>query len=448
MNVEEIESLMHEIDDESDIEKKVSGLATLADHFWNQKNIRSVMHYATILNDLGLELDHHWAIAKSWNLFGNLHYYRNNFDQALECHLKALEEFKSLKDSYQLAKSLNDLGNLYSAMNRPSDALNYYFKSLEISRIEGLTKLEAYTLSNIALTYGEMNEPQKSLRFYQESYAILEKMNDVLGLAANLHNQGELYYLQNDLKHAEENTNQAIAMFSEISNPGGLCRSYLNLGRIYGRQECWDKAFSNLNRSLEMARELKLSEIILKSHQYLAMAHRMRGDYQGAYKHYRAHMEVKQGIFNQKTNRKVSEIQVQYEARIAEKERELLRIRQEELENVMQQLKEAREQLTEKQAELIRIEKKNASMKFAVETKDLIHKPVKALSEGIGQLQESLREKGNGNHQPLLERMNIAVDRIHRILDRITRIDPEQPVRYSESTLMFDIHRVSPDKES
>jgi len=222
--------------------------------------------------------------GRIFNKIGDVYYDQENYDNALKYFLLAKNVYDSLNNERGLAISYNNIGEIYRFTKRYDTALQYYHKSVELNLKNSNHLILAYNYNNIGLVYIEMNDSLQGFRYLMKSKSLIEKYGDNEKKASINISIGYYYYSFNDFKNAIK-----YYRFASKVNIAGSEREV-----IVKRD-----AFEGLHKS------------------YSAI-----GDYQKAYKYYKKYIELNNLIFNNKTSRRL--IEIQYKNKIKKQQSEIM----------------------------------------------------------------------------------------------------------------------------
>jgi len=149
-------------------------------------------------------------------------------------------------------------------------------------------------------------------------------------------------------------------------------------------------------------------------------------------------------MFNEQTSRKITLLETQYRVELHEKEAEIQRLKNDELEKTITELETATHKLEEMQRRIVRMEQENLAMALAMSAVDSIRAPYNDLRRCCTELGGMLAPDAVEAYQRI-ERIEQSLDRISNILTRIKHVDVSLKKLYSDNTQMFDIHGCDDD---
>jgi len=110
----------------------------------------------------------------------------------------------------------------------------------------------ATALINIGAIYKNQGDNQMGLKYYFKSLKIREEIGWKKGVAVSLMNIGILYLKKQDLKKAEEYATKAMDLSTELGYPELIKSSAFVLNTIYRKQDLWEKALQMYELHIQM----------------------------------------------------------------------------------------------------------------------------------------------------------------------------------------------------
>ncbi|WP_080058353.1 sensor histidine kinase [Spirosoma aerolatum] len=307
---------------------------------------------------------------------------KGNYDSCRYYLLKAIAIYKQLNDTWNLSGTTNNLGvaeqNIRS--NYPA-ATRYYFEGLTYAEATDDPYLISLCLDNISEIYRIQKNFPKALQFGQRALALRQRqrnpdINARRELAASLTSMAALYTQMKNWPQARQYGFRALAMHQQVDNTDGLAKTYGNLSVAmeqdyrqkiaYARKakQLWDDmnphhldAVRNLANLGIAYLDLVRSDTLQKSpvqptsrsarlrlaEQYLTEAIRlsadkgevgdqahfrgnlaelqaMTGNYEGAYKNFRAYQAVQDSLYSQEAKNKIAGLEGKREVELRDKQ--------------------------------------------------------------------------------------------------------------------------------
>ncbi|MBC8043038.1 MAG: tetratricopeptide repeat-containing sensor histidine kinase [Rhizobacter sp.] len=312
--------------------------------------------------------DDHRGVATALGSIGGIYERLGNYEQSLAYLLKGLPLCRESDDKRGEARMLNMIGRVHTNLGDAQEAFDYYLKSLQLREDINDRQGEAISLSCIADVCRVLGDPEQSLSYYLRSLMIREDIGDVRGEAESLAGVATVYQSTGDFQQAAEYYRSSLKKYESIGDKEGEAKSLIGLGGLITQQVIAEKSldqtmselFTNkaepekaleyLTRALATAEEIKTKPQSYKAHKALAEYFKVMGDTAAALTHYEKFNEIKEEVFSDEANSKLTSLQTGFaiekserEAELQRKEAELYRLRSVELAEANTQLRDANE---------------------------------------------------------------------------------------------------------
>jgi len=223
-----------------------------------------------------------------------------------------------------MSTSFTNIGNIHADNKNNDKALEYYFMSLEIDEKLNDKNRIAQDYFNIAICYDEKGEDEKAFDFFNKSLKIYEVEEDKAGVAAVLGSFGTYYTKKGDYNKAIENYFKALALKEEIGDKHGIALAYHDIGNLYIKQKRFPEAKKKLLLSLDISKEIESKPFILKAYRSLSTCDSIQGNFKSAYEFHHLYSVIKDSIYNQESNKAMTEMSTKYETEKKEQQIKLL----------------------------------------------------------------------------------------------------------------------------
>jgi signal transduction histidine kinase len=385
--------------------------------------------------EIAEELKDNERLAVLYNNIGVVHLDMVNYEEALDHYLRSLRIMEEIEDKKGISSLLNNVGTIYEELKNYDKALDCHLRSLEIREEMEDEKGASTSLNNIGVVYGRLGDFDKTIEYFSRSLKIKEELGDKRGIALTSGNLGNAYSQKKRYEEALEWHLNALKITEEIGDRGGIVTSLHNIGRLYLETKEYDKTVQHLERGLKIAREIGDRRSIEQIYDIFADLYSEKGDYKQALDYYQRHVEIRDEIFSEESSKQIAEMQIKYETEKKEKEAEIYRLKNVELAEALEKLKDAQQQLIlkEKMATLgnlvagIAHEINNpvGAMKGAA---DVSHRCVDRIVDLVGTSKTVEELQANSKYQAMIKMLDdntklatTACDRISRVISSLTR---------------------------
>lgn len=253
--------------------------------------------------------------SNAFYLEGNIYRQKGNYVQAVNSYESGLE-IAVKNDLYKLeAGILNSLGGLYVETESFEKGLKYINQSLDIykSRFPDLKSDICLILTNIGNIHIFLEDYEQALYYLNEADLLNSKVGNEyygsliysgIGLCELKLNNTEkaIFYLQTGLESSRKSGDKQ----SEIA-------VLANLGNAYVTQENYVLADSLLSEALSQARFLNDKYLIKEVLSVLISLSEKKQDFTRAYNYQKEYVEIKDTLFQQDLNNKLTSAELNYE---------------------------------------------------------------------------------------------------------------------------------------
>lgn len=215
------------------------------------------------------------------NAYGSLGYSlrTRDLDKALLYMRKAIHLLEKNKDSVGLNPTYDNYGILQENVGNVDSAIYYYNLALNLKRNQNDSIGIPFALGHLAGAHAVKKEFEKSKAFLDEAYHIRTKRNDVYGIAETSVQYADLYFSQGKYSEA--------APWYKKSYEQAIANNYVHLSQYASSllSECLEKT----NQPNEAIKYLKISH------------------------------DLKDSLLNEKSNKAMAQLEIQYETEKKEK---------------------------------------------------------------------------------------------------------------------------------
>ncbi|MBK7667302.1 MAG: tetratricopeptide repeat protein [Sphingobacteriaceae bacterium] len=290
---------------------KKSGNTTLALNFY----LRSLKMWEQTQNKTNTAISSH-------NL-GQIFSEHGDVKKALFYYFKSLKLREEIGDKKALASSFNNIGHLLGTQQNYRKALYYLIKSLKYSQEINDKKETATTLNNIGSLYQNMGNQSLAFSYYNKSIQIREQINDKNGIASSSNNIGYVHLSKGDIQSALYYFQKSLAIHRAIGTTEGLAISFNSIGRLHYENACklnglvqkkeLNLAYVYLDSSLYLSKKIGFPERIRNAERIISKVDSARGNYLGAYEHYKQYTIFRDSVSSERSRKTSIETQLNFE---------------------------------------------------------------------------------------------------------------------------------------
>ena len=291
--------------------------------------------------------------------------YLGNFEKALDSLYKSLSVFRETKNRLFQSYPINIIGSIYFENGDYTQALEYYQEGL-IIRQESQDKLgEAGSLDNIGFTYFKLSDYPQAIDFCTCSLALSESTGDKRSQANAMQHLAEIYKQTGDAAQATKFSHDSLQIRKQIGDKRGETEILLFLASLHKEQpESSNQIFEWLSHALNIAEEIKALDFLSKTRFALYEYYKLEGKFKEAIEQLEKHIELEKELHKNAINQKMLNLEISHKAEEAKKETDAVRIKNKELNQLNEEIREQKEKLEitiadlkSTQAQLIQSEK-------------------------------------------------------------------------------------------
>lgn len=285
--------------------------------------------------------------------------------KALEYTKHALDIADSINYDKGIAYAFNNLGVIQNRIGNLDKALEYFYHSQRIHRAIDNQDGLAATLNNIGTVYSSKKDYGRALEYFLDAYRIIENLQDTTRLIGSLNNIGNIYLTKNEDRLAMDYYKGSLSLYDSLKNKYHVFDPHINIGNVYFRNDQFDSALYYYRKSLsiqkanddmageaqvlhhigvtygqlgqhnlsiayqldalEIAQSTTSKPLLMDLYKSLSDAYFNQKDWLLAKDYLLLHGMVKDSIYNEESNRKISELGRTFEMEQQEQQIKLLK---------------------------------------------------------------------------------------------------------------------------
>ncbi|MFC0775972.1 adenylate/guanylate cyclase domain-containing protein [Terrimonas alba] len=264
------------------------------------------------------------------NLLGNIgviYYYQGDMVKALDYYLRSLKIAERTGNKLRIMPMLNNVGAIYGLKPDTYDkALQYYLQALPICEELG----DKDALGGICVNVGDIyadsafkqNDDEKALEYFNKA---LKAYGPNADGSPNAYNAiGKLYLKQGKYEKALNNHSQALAISEKLNDKLKIVQSLIGLAKVYSQQNDYKTAISYFKKAEPLAVEIQSTNIQLELYGYMSKTYADAKDFGKAYAYHSLYGNVKDTVYNNETDKKLTTIQFDFDLEKKQNEINLL----------------------------------------------------------------------------------------------------------------------------
>ncbi len=285
------------------------------------------------------------GIMKALNALGVSYFDLGRYDRAMDYYTQSLDEARRLKDKLRESVTISNIGLVCLNLNELKEALDYFIRAYETAPEEGQDELLSNILLNIGITFLKMENCDLARDFTERAMDIASRTSNHLILGQCYLVLGQTDQEQGIYEGAEEKYRKALAVDEALGVKKQKVEVLLQLGTIHAHRKHYELARQCYEEALDGACEVDAKIFMNQAYERLSEAYEGLGDYRRALDYYRRFSRYEREVTREDTNRKIKNITIQYEIEKSRQETEIYRLRNIELKEKAEELREANHQI-------------------------------------------------------------------------------------------------------
>ncbi|NOX47728.1 MAG: tetratricopeptide repeat protein [Chlorobi bacterium] len=230
------------------------------------------------------------------------------YDEALDYYFKSLDLLQSIGNAKSIAKAQISIGNIYGELGRYDDAKKYLKNALATARMEHDSGMMTRTSMALGIIFHRNMEFDSAFKYYDKSEQIAVILQNEKDLSILFSNIGLYYSNLKDHNKALSYYNKSLKLKEGIQDKYGKANVMTNIGADYVSLGKYSKALNYLEESMKISNEI--DAIDLKKNNYLNLSelYEKKGDYKKALKNHHLFTELKDSIFNEKSESHIAQL--------------------------------------------------------------------------------------------------------------------------------------------
>jgi len=237
-----------------------------------------------------------------YNIFGVMHFYKSNYDQALKNYAEAIKICKEQDDKELLLKAYQNISIVYHLQGEITSVLEIYEKAAPLLPFIKNKKILGHYYKCFGSILSQQGNYPKALDYYYKSLKIFEE-NNLEPMAAEAYaNIGFLMHnMQDDLDEGLRYYLKALKLYQKVQNEYGEAEIYIAIGMDYERKKVYDNALEYYNKAIEIQIRLELKNELAFSYLQIAILHENQNQPSLAQKYYQKSIKLSEKTGDKET---------------------------------------------------------------------------------------------------------------------------------------------------
>ena len=294
---------------------------------YNRRDAALQKEYAEEALQLSQVLDYPTGMVESKIQLGYYYYHTADYEMAMKNAIEADQTAGETGNADLLMQTQSLIAIILEKQNRMEESLVYKQKYLELAEQMNNTSAIAFGHNNLGVYFFKIGDYEKALDYYEKALAYKMKLGNKSALAKTYNNLGNVYSTIEghiEFRHLRpkvmESYNAAIGLYDEIGDSLGLSNTYFNKAIVTKFKGEYEQAIALLNYGIGIANKNGYKDFLMDAYEELADINTRQENYKSANSNLIKHARFKDELFDEKTAKQVSELQIKYETEKKEKE--------------------------------------------------------------------------------------------------------------------------------
>lgn len=298
--------------------EKIDTIIAIPFEIMNSQSQSTVEQYKYAL-DIANGIKDEDRLGKIYQKMGLAYYYIGDYETSVLSMTKAIEAFEKIGDQVGMGSTFASMGYQMKRRNLPK-SIDYMRQGINIlKKTEDRTALSA-AYNNFGVLQQFNDDVDSALYYFYLGYDIVLENKDSLGIPYSLNNIGQAFYTKGDFPKALSYYEKAFKIRKIKNDLNGLAENYRFLADVYFAQEEYEKAIENYIASSKISEEINYTYLSQVNSDQLALAYEKIGNYKQALFFRNEHQKYKDQILDEKTNKTIAQLEVQFDTERKEKE--------------------------------------------------------------------------------------------------------------------------------
>ncbi|HEY1025561.1 MAG TPA: sensor histidine kinase, partial [Sphingobacteriaceae bacterium] len=235
------------------------------------------------------------------------------YDKALQSQFKGLKIREAMKDSAGIGASLASIGVVHLSSNQPAKAETSIRKALDISYRLKDDNLSLRCLHTLANLYGMQGQYERALETDRIALRICERTGNRRAFSEFYSNMALCFFYQGKPELSLSYHNKVLEIDRFFKDDKQIADTYLNMALVYRSKKDHTATVLLLQHAVDLFEKTRHKQGLREAYRSLSEAHKENGDHRKAYSAYLDYHKVAEEISNEKNNRNLAQLNVEYE---------------------------------------------------------------------------------------------------------------------------------------
>lgn len=272
---------------------------------------------------------------------GSVYMKLGDYEKALDYFVSVWETAREMEGPADLkAAACLNLGEAYRSMEMVEEALAHYFQGMQVCRDSDMKSYLAAALVSIGAIRMEQGDMIESLEQFEEALSIYNELGDRLGAASVMLNMGEVNL---DLERHSTGLsffNEALLIYREADYPQGMAEALLGVARSLFGMERYEDSLEKLTLAESITEEQNLKPVSSRVMEVKSSTLEALGRTGEALRCVRRQHLLERELHSEMMEERLLNLQISHQVEKSRKEAEIYKIRNMELSRSLETLED------------------------------------------------------------------------------------------------------------
>ena len=291
--------------------------------------------------NLAEELKNDVALNRAYYILHIIHSEIGNFLKSIEYLILRLNLCEKRNDTSEIASTKMALGSLYADLGQYDHSLAILSECLLLYTETENEKGVIAVLNNLSFVYMCLENYKQSIQTILTALnnPIIENLPPTRNLL--LSKLGASYLAIDQLDKAEMYLNQAIQEAKSQPDKYLHIRAHQRFGKLQMKRQYWSSALEHLQKALTLSIEIGHRKFQFECHELLGICLKEQGQFAAALAQYEAFYQVKESVFNERTQQQIQALEIEHRTETAVNEAKIYRLKTISLEEMVEKRTQA-----------------------------------------------------------------------------------------------------------
>jgi diguanylate cyclase (GGDEF)-like protein len=274
-------------------------------------------------NQLAGQIGDNFLISTIQGLLGRIYWHIDDFPTSMDYYLNALKLVQTENHPELEISLINGLGLVQYGLENYPESLGYFMSCLEKADKDTTNLADAN--NNIAYVLHILGRDQEALKYGMAALSLHNQLGSTGGKMETLHSLGAIHFALGNYDQARALLQEGIELSRQNNNQLLEITYILEISRVNQSTGKLDQAEKELLLALQTAENINSLTNISLIHERLTEIYKEKQNYQAALEHFQAFHTSYKKIFNDKSDRRIKNLEILHQVEITRKQAGLYR---------------------------------------------------------------------------------------------------------------------------